>query len=396
MQPNGLTTTWRLLLVALIPTWGCVHVTSDDDSASGDDDSAVTDDDDDDGADDDVIGDDDTAAHPAFALLTLNLHCFKTEGTNFGSNAERFAAIAELAAAEGVAAMALQEVCQREGESALAMLIEALESATGEDWSSAWAFAHVAWEGTEDEADEGVAIAVRGALTDEGALTYHAQSALQRVGLAADLPAELGGYRLHSLHLDYEDPDVRALQARQAATAGIGERQTLGVLVAGDLNDTAGSATHQSFADMGFVDLSAGLDPTRIDHAMAHRGAGIELLSAELVFDGGETPSVSDHPGVLVQLDHTASPLIEITRITANVDVGWGHFLSVRGDTAPLSWDLGWHAYPAADDQWVLLLTELPQGPFQYKVLIDDVTWQAGDNVTGEAGEDNETTPTFE
>jgi len=386
------------LLSILLLGLGCGGGTGDDDASDDDDSAGSTADDDagDDDTGDDDTGDDDTVEPHDFALLSLNLHCLKTVGTDFATNAERFAAVAEHVAGEGVEALALQEACERQGESAVDMLVAALESETGEEWSSAWAFAHVAWVGTADEADEGVALLARGELTDEGVTTYHTQSALQRVGLAADLPQELGGHRLHTLHLDYDDPDVRVAQARQAATAALAERESLGVLVAGDLNDTEGSGSHQAFVDMGFEDLSDGLDTGRIDHVLAHRGAGVELLSAELVFDGGETPAVSDHPGVLVRLGHTGVPFIETTRITAHVDVGWGHHLSVRGDTAPLSWDLGWPAWPAADDRWVLLLTELPAEPFEYKVLVDDVTWQAGDNVPGEGGEDNETTPVFE
>ena len=354
-----------LFLVASLPTWGCVPPRPQDDDTS-----AVPD-------DDDVGDDDDDTAPPGpWGLLTLNLHCLETEGTDFTTNAERFAAIADLVATEGVAALALQEACEREGESAVGMLVAALEDATGDDWSSAWAFAHMAWEGAEDEAEEGVALVVRGTLTDEAVTTYHAQSALQRVGLSATLPADLGGLRLHTVHLDHADADVREAQARQAATTALAERDSLGVLVAGDLNDSEGSAVHQSFLDTGFEDLSAGLGATRIDHVMAHRRAWVAPVSADKVFDGGGSPTVSDHPGVLVKLEPAEVVPTEITR--------------------PLSWEQGWPAYPAADDRWILLLTELPKGTFEYKVLIDDVTWQAGDNAVGEAGEDNEITPEFE
>jgi endonuclease/exonuclease/phosphatase family metal-dependent hydrolase len=379
------------LLVALAPLWGCVPPRpADDDTTGGPSDDDAT------GDDDDAADDDDSVGDPAFGLLTLNLHCFKIEGTDFSTNDARFAAIADLVAAEGVAALALQEVCEREGESALGSLVAVIEDATGDEWSSAWAFSHVAWEGTEDQADEGVALAVRGALADEAVTTYHAQSALQRVGLSATLPADLGGLRLHTLHLENAAAAVREAQARQAATTALAERDSLGVLVAGDLNDVEGSAVHQAFLDMGFDDLSDGLGATRIDHVMAHRRAWVVPLSALRVFDGGDSPVVSDHPGVLVRLEPTEVVPTEITRITAHVDVGWGHHLAVRGDTAPLSWEQGWPAWPAADGRWVLVLTELPKGMFEYKVLIDDENWQAGDNVLGEAGADNETTPEFE
>lgn len=85
------------------------------------------------------------------------------------------------------------------------------------------------------------------------------------------------------------------------------------------------------------------------------------------------------------------------TRIVANHDPGPDHFIAVRGDAGPLTWDWGWPSGPPEDgsDRWTLVLTELPAGSFAYKILIDDATWQTGDNVEGTAGTDNETTPVF-
>ena len=61
-------------------------------------------------------------------------------------------------------------------------------------------------------------------VTGGAVTTYHAQSALQRVELSATLPVALGGLRLHTLHLDYEDADVQSAQARQAATTALAHR----------------------------------------------------------------------------------------------------------------------------------------------------------------------------
>jgi len=80
-----------------------------------------------------------------------------------------------------------------------------------------------------------------------------------------------------------------------------------------------------------------------------------------------------------------------LTRIVATVDVGFGSTLSVRGDAAPLSWERGWWAWPAASDRWELVLTEVEEG-FAYKTLLDDVTWQTGEDATGV---ETEVRPTF-
>ncbi len=381
------------ILAALALAPGCVPdppSTRDDDSEAGDDDTTEPADD-----DDDAVGDDDDAAVDRLAVLSLNLHCLITDGTPFATNAERLAAVAEAAAAEGVVAVALQEVCQREGESALELLEGSLEEATGNSWSSTWAFSHLAWEGTGDEAEEGVALLVEGAITGGEVLTYFVQGDLQRVAVAATLSPALGSLRLVSVHLDHEDADVRAAQARQSATAALASHDSLGVLVAGDLNDQEGGSAHGALLQMGFEDLTDPLDAGRIDHILAHRGAPVRADEAVLMFDGGAYPEVSDHPGVLVRLETVGVVEPEVTRIIAQVDVGWGHHLTVRGDTAPLSWDVGWPAYPAEDARWELVLTELPEGTFEYKVLVDDETWQGGDNEVGTTGEDNEVVPTF-
>ena len=364
---------------------------SDDDSseAADDDDTTAN------GDDDDVADDDDDTVVDQLALMSLNLHCFITDGTDFATNADRLTAVAEAAAAEGVVALAMQEVCQREGESALDLIEAALEEATGASWSGSWAFSHMAWEGTEDEAEEGVAILARGALSGEETITYFTQGELQRVALAATLSPAYESLRLISVHLDHADPDVRTAQARQTATVALASHDSLGVLLAGDFNDWEVGTAHAAPLQMGFEDLSESLDDTRIDHVFAHRGAPVRADQATLIFDGGAYPVVSDHPGVLVHLETVGVVPPDITRITALVDVGLGHHLFVRGDTAPLSWDYGWPAHPTEDARWELVLTELPAGAFEFKTLVDDVTWQTGDNEVGTAGADHEIVPTF-
>ncbi|MCA9492716.1 MAG: hypothetical protein KC621_22435 [Myxococcales bacterium] len=94
-------------------------------------------------------GDDD------LVVLSLNLHCNKLDGTSYGTNRERFDAVAALVSAEHVDVLLLQEVCIG-AEDATALLDDALVAATGVSWEGGWNFAHLAWEGTADEAQEGI------------------------------------------------------------------------------------------------------------------------------------------------------------------------------------------------------------------------------------------------
>ncbi len=333
---------------------------------------------------------------PGLGVLTLNLHCLLLDGTGFATNEERMEAIAAWASAEGVQVLLLQEACDDGSTSAMALLEAALEAETGRDWSGAWAFAHVAWRGTPDEADEGVGILAAGPLADPRATTYYVQGGLQRVGLSALLPASLGGHRVHTVHLEVDDAAVRQAQARQAAATALVESDPdLDVLVGGDLNDVEGSPTWAAFTDLGFTGLDAGIAPTGIDHLFVHPAAGLSAAEVRVVLDGADGPVVSDHPGVFARLEPVGGAAPVLTRVTAHVDVGWGHWLALRGDVPPLSWDLGWPMVNLDAKTWRLVLPDLPGKTFAYKTLVDDLTWQAGADATGTVGADNEVWPTF-
>jgi endonuclease/exonuclease/phosphatase family metal-dependent hydrolase len=325
----------------------------------------------------------DTAAAETLTVLGLNLHCLKLEGTPFADQEARFAAIAQEVDARGVDAVAAQEVCVG-AQDARTLFLDALAAATGAPWEVAWAYAHVGWAGTEDEADEGVAVFAREPLRGSREVAYVAPGVLRRVALSATLA---DGTELVSVHLDYDDEGAREDQARQTAVAPL--VATLDAVVAGDLNARAGSATHGAFGLQGWVDATADLDADRIDHTFVHRGATWAPAGAELVL-----PDVSDHPGVLTTFTRRASPALAVTRFVATVDVGFGNAVSLRGDTPPLSWDRGWWAVPVDAARWELVSTELT-GPLAFKVLRNDADWELGDDHVGNAGEEHVFTPTF-
>ena len=328
-----------------------------------------------------------------FSLLSLNLHCFKNDGTVFATNAERFAAIASLAASREVSVIAVQEACKRPGEEAIVALRAALEQSTGAVWSSSWTSAHVAWQGTPDEAEEGVGLLVRGALSDAIVIDHAVQGAFRRVAVSASLPPELAGARVTSVHFEVFGEPTRAAQAREAAVAALVDTDPgFSAIVAGDFNDVEGSNTVSAFPSMGYLDATAGLDPTGIDHVMIHRATPLRPSSVERVFLGAE--AVSDHPGILVRLTPAPGDVVSPTRVRALHDPGAGHHLALRGDQAPLSWGVGHAMRRKASGEHALVCTEL-EGSFAFKTLIDDATWQAGADVAGEAGKDNVTTPTF-
>lgn len=329
----------------------------------------------------------------AFTLLSLNLHCLRVDGTVFATNTERFTAIASLVAAREVAVITLQEACERPGEQAIELLRAALEQQTGASWTSTWALAHVAWEGTPDEADEGVGLLVRGALSDPGELEHAVQGALRRVAVSATLPPELGSPRVTSVHFEVFEPGARTMQAREVAVAGLVDTDSsVAVIVAGDFNDVEGSATHAAFPAMGYLAADSGVNPSGIDHVMIHRAADLRPASVEEVFLGAE--AVSDHPGILVRFEPATGDRVTTTRITAQADPGAEHFLAVRGDTAPLAWDRGFPMRQVKPGEHAFVTTEI-EAAFVFKVLLDDTTWQTGPNVEGVAGAAQVVMPMF-
>ena len=346
-------------------------------------------------------------------VLSLNLHCLKTEGTVFPTNAERFAAIAKAVAVEDVDVVLAQEVCSTPTANARTMLTDALGKATGTTWSSTAAFAHRAWEGTPDEADESLAIFSRGALTAPHETVHRAQGTLRRVTLGATTASRMTTsqraalpVRVYTVHLDYSTPSARGLQGREAASAAMFETDTerlgldlgggavsLPVLVAGDFNALSADPAPQALRDFGFLETSGSASTSRIDHVFVHRSAPFTQASSKVLFEGAQ--AVSDHPGVLVRYVPAAPKPVKLTRISAT-----GAFptpLSVRGDRAPLSWAQGWPAFPTvgASASVTLVTSEVPAGPFAYKFLRQDSDWANGNNMSGVGETNNASSPTF-
>lgn len=331
-----------------------------------------------------------------WGFLSLNLHGLLLDGTPYKSNPERFSAIAKVVSAEDVYVIAAQEVCNKGNESAAPMLQSALEAETGVPWTYHWEFAHTAWAGTPDEAEEGLAVFVRGKIADQHLIEYRSQAGLRRVGVAVQLPEELLNTWVVSVHLEVFSADGRLKQSRESAAYGLLRGALPGnVIIAGDFNDIKSSPPLQAIQDFGYKDYSKTLAANSIDHVLAHRAAPWKAEEAKILFNGVNMPAVSDHPGVLVRMMEGMPDNVAFTRIVAHGAPGAGNALWVRGSAAPLSWNWGWPAFETAADRWELLMSELPAGNFEYKTLINDSVWQMGNNEKGMGATQNDCNPMF-
>ena len=310
------------------------------------------------------------------------------------SNDARFAAIAAKAADEGVQAIAAQEACVNDANgAAMDRLVSALEAATGLDWGSAWTPTHIAWQGTADEAQEGVGLLTAGGDPgDVAELTYSSQGPLLRKTLVGTPPGT--DVRLYTVHLEYDRADARRLQARQTAMdALVRSDQAFRALIAGDYNAIASDAALGDLEGAGFVRLTGGADDNRhIDHVFAPRAANFEVLDARMVLDGADGPWVSDHPGVVLRVRSRDALAATVTRFVAQ---GRSPYLALRGDMAPLSWELGWPAVQTADGRWEAAFHGWTSGTVAYKWLTDDAGWETGADHTAAVGETAEVTPSF-
>lgn len=82
------------------------------------------------------------------------------------------------------------------------------------------------------------------------------------------------------------------------------------------------------------------------------------------------------------------------TTITAEIDVGFGNALYLRGSGAGLSWDRGLLMEPSASDKWRAVLAESEQ-PIVFKFLVNDQTWCIGEDYTAAVGTSITIAPVF-
>ena len=82
------------------------------------------------------------------------------------------------------------------------------------------------------------------------------------------------------------------------------------------------------------------------------------------------------------------------TFISARADIGFGNHLYVRGEGPGLSWDHGVAMDCVAADLWSSTLKGATS-PVTFKVLVNDLTWSAGNDYVVEPGQSVTIVPTF-
>jgi glucoamylase len=84
-----------------------------------------------------------------------------------------------------------------------------------------------------------------------------------------------------------------------------------------------------------------------------------------------------------------------VTTFRIHHDAGWGNYVAIRGNQAPLSWKQGKAAHWTAGNVWSYTTRGLA-GSFEFKTLLNDQQWETlSGNHTGQACQVNEITPNF-
>jgi hypothetical protein len=82
------------------------------------------------------------------------------------------------------------------------------------------------------------------------------------------------------------------------------------------------------------------------------------------------------------------------TVITAQIDVGFGNTLFIRGDGPGLNWEKGVPLGCTAVDRWTISLL-VTNRPVVFKFLLNDETWSKGDDYIVKPGSNTTFTPEF-
>ena len=82
------------------------------------------------------------------------------------------------------------------------------------------------------------------------------------------------------------------------------------------------------------------------------------------------------------------------TFISAQIDIGFGNHLTIRGSGPGLSWDEGLVMDNGGSNLWTVALTKVTK-PVTFKVLVNDLSWSTGADYVATPGKSITVYPTF-
>ncbi len=83
-----------------------------------------------------------------------------------------------------------------------------------------------------------------------------------------------------------------------------------------------------------------------------------------------------------------------LTFISAQIDIGFGNTLFLRGTGPGLSWDKGIAMDCTSPGVWTTSLKHV-KAPVPFKVLVNDLSWSSGEDYVAVAGQSVTISPSF-
>jgi hypothetical protein len=83
-----------------------------------------------------------------------------------------------------------------------------------------------------------------------------------------------------------------------------------------------------------------------------------------------------------------------VTFISAQIDIGFGNYLTIRGEGPGLSWDDGLAMENTGANLWSVALANAVK-PVTFKVLVNDLSWNTGIDYVVAPGKSVTVFPTF-
>ena len=112
-------------------------------------------------------------------------------------------------------------------------------------------------------------------------------------------------------------------------------------------------------------------------------------------YDDYGIPSVEDILRKDAQVQALADKIKKVLVVVIHYDAGYGNQLYIRGNTSPLSWSSGKKCKNIDANTWMFQLETTYETNIEFKILLNDSTWETGYNHSARTGNVVEIYPSF-
>ncbi|GHB97529.1 hypothetical protein [Cerasicoccus arenae] len=137
----------------------------------------------------------------------------------------------------------------------------------------------------------------------------------------------------------------------------------------------------------------AAVKPTAVKTAVKKAPAAKKAVKKTVVKKTVSKKTAVKKPATEAPAKTATASTPPLTTVVADLDVGWGNAIYLRGEGGPLAWNKGIQM-DCADGKWTWATTDAADG-LVFKFLLNDKTWAKGENTTVAAGSTAVLRPVF-